>query len=73
MFAKDDIIEYATCAEDVADWMRFCCHILYVDDLWSHVAWGSASYEKVVWVVGYRCQSEVDYDRLFAKDNVVRL
>lgn len=71
MFAEDDVVENATDAEHIADGLGLGCHILYVDDLGSHVAGSAASDEEVVRIIGYRCQAEIDYYWLFAQNDVI--
>lgn len=73
MLAEDDVVEDAAHAEDVADGVRLRRHVLDVDDLGRHVAWGAAADEEVVGVVGHRGQPEVDDDGLLAEDDVVGL
>lgn len=71
MFAKDDVVENATDAEDIADGLGLGGHVLNVDDLGGYVAGSAASDEEVIRVVGHRCQSEIDYDWLFAQNDVI--
>lgn len=72
MFAENDVVENTTNAEHVTNWMGLGCHVFYVNDFRSYIPRSSTSYEKIVGVVSYRCQSEVNYDRLFAQNDVVR-
>lgn len=73
MLAEDDVIEDATCTEDVTDRVGFGVHVLDVDDLRGHVPRSTATHEQVVRVISHRCQSEVDYYRLLAQNYVVWL
>lgn len=72
MFAENDVVKDAANTEDITDWMGFCRHVLDVDDFWRDISWCSASHEKIVWIVGYSCQTKVDDYWFFTKNDIVR-
>lgn len=66
MLAEDDVIENAANTEHITDGMGLGRHVFDVDNFRSHVAWSSTPDEQIVGVIGDCCQSEINYDRLFA-------
>lgn len=45
VLAEYDVVENATSTEDIADGLRFSCHVLDVYDLGCHIARSTATYE----------------------------
>lgn len=45
MLAKYYVVENATCTKNVANGLRFSCHVLDVYDLRSHIARSTATHE----------------------------
>ena len=73
MFAKYNVVKDASYTENIANGLRFSCHVLYVNDLRSHVAWSTTTYEKIIWIICDRCQTKIYNYWLFAENNVVWL
>ena len=75
MLAEDDVVEDASCTEDIADGMRLGRHVLDIDDLRGDIARRAAPDKQVIGVVSDCGQSKVDNYwllRVFAEDDVVR-
>ena len=72
MLTENYVVKDAPNTEHITDWMRFCRHVLDVDDLWCDIPWSSASYEQVIWIVSHSCQSEVNNDRFLTQNDIVR-
>ena len=71
MLAEDDIVEDASDAEDVTDGLRFCWHVLNIDDFRGHITWRATSDKQIVGVVCYSCQTKVDYGWLLAQNYII--
>lgn len=72
MFTENDVIKDASNTKNIADWMRFGRHVFNVNNLRSDISWSATSNKQIIGIVGYRGQSEVDYDRFFTQNDIVR-
>ena len=73
MLAKYYVVEYAAGTEHIANRLRFCCHVLDVYDLRSHIARSTATDKQIIGIISYSCQAEIDYDGLLAENDIVWL
>ena len=71
MLAEDDVVEDAADTENVTYGLGLCGHIFDVYDLRGYIAWCSTSDKKIIWVIGYCGQAEINDDRLLAENDVI--
>ena len=73
MFTKNYIIKDAPSTKNIANWMRFSRHILYVYNLRSHISWSSTTNKKIVGIISNCSQPKVNHYWLFTQNNIVWL
>jgi hypothetical protein len=64
MFTKYYVVKNTSCAENIADSTGLCCHIFYIYYLRGYITGCSTSHKKIIWLVCYCSQTEIDNNRL---------
>ena len=73
MLTENYVVKDASHTKNITNWLRFCSHILDIDNFRSHVPRSTTTHKQIIRLVRYSRQSKVYYDRLLCKNNVIRL